>query len=330
MRLLPLTAEAPPRAQQVATAVAVAEVPAQALVEWGESMASGPPAPLVRPATDPEGASASATATSPAATTGRYAVPRSEALAGYMLDLVNQDRRAAGLAEVQWDAGAASAGQQHATEMAEAGYFSHWSLEGLGPDHRYAFAGGASSVMENLHLHWRTPGFGPRNEADWREVIRKAEESLMQSPGHRANILAPEHTHVGIGMAYNPQQGRFLLAQEFTNHYVVLQPLPERVPLGSSVVVTGQLWNGGTEPLLNLAYEPLPAPLSVAELNSRSTYESVAEIYGPLSLRADRNGAFSRTVRLDHGGKPGLYHIRIWVNTGSAVVLATEVIMRVE
>ena len=38
--------------------------------------------------------------------------------------------------------------------------------------------------------------------------------SLMLSPGHRANILDPRFTHVGVGIAYGSAYGN-LYVQEF-------------------------------------------------------------------------------------------------------------------
>jgi hypothetical protein len=44
--------------------------------------------------------------------------------------------------------------------MVKANYFSHWNQVGLGPDHRYALAGGLHAVRENLHAYANTYGDG--------------------------------------------------------------------------------------------------------------------------------------------------------------------------
>lgn len=43
-----------------------------------------------------------------------------------------------------------------------------------------------------------------------------AQEGLMQSPGHRENILDPQYHRVGIG-AYSAGPFRTMFSQEFTN-----------------------------------------------------------------------------------------------------------------
>jgi hypothetical protein len=247
-----------------------------------------------------------------------------------MLELVNQDRQAASLAPVRWDDVAARAGALHTEEMVRNLYFSHWNEAGLGPDHRYMLAGGLDNVMENIHMHMHTPGFGPQTADEWRSLVREAEQSLMNSPGHRANILKPEHTHVGIGIAYNAVAGRFLVAQEFTNHYVTLQPIPASVLLGGMITLQGKLEPGASAPLVNLAYEPFPQPMSVAELNQTSAYSSPAQTYEAVTLDVDADGKFSRSLKLNHGGQAGFYHVRVWVESQFGKVFVADPIVRVQ
>ena len=135
----------------------------------------------------------------------------------------------------------------------------------------------------------------------------------MRSPGHRANILAPAHTHVGVGIAYNAAAGYVSIAQEFVNHYVNIEPLPSSASVGATLTVRGRLLPGSRAPVLNLAYEPIPPPLSLAALAQTGTYQSPAQNYAvpPISLTGD--GSFSAAVLLDAGGRAGFYHIRLWV-----------------
>lgn len=247
-----------------------------------------------------------------------------------MLTLVNQDRQANGLTSVAWDEAATAASLTHAEEMARFGYLSHWNLEGQGPDYRYTLAGGLDHVRENVHLYWHSPGAGPDSREAWGTLIREAQQSLMESPLHRDNILAPEHTHVGIGIAYNADTGHLTIAQEFVDHYVTLQPLPSRASLGEAIVIQGRLEAAAINPLINLAYEPFPAALTVAELRTTGTYKSPAEIYEMVPLSADAGGRFSQSVMLDNKGQTGLYHVRVWVETEFGQVLAADVIVGVQ
>lgn len=242
-------------------------------------------------------------------------------LAAQMLDLINRDRAEAGLGPVVWDDTAARAGVAHAADMIARSFFSHWNPDGFGPDHRYSAAGGVHVARENLYTFSLTfeDGRGVPID-DWSAVIEHAEAELMNSPGHRANILDPAHSHVGIGMAYNAATGQFRLAQEFTNHHVELDiPLPSEARPGEALHVVGvfgpAVQGGG---ILDLAYEPFPAPLSPAELSARSAYTSAAQSVGDGRAIGP---VFDETITLP--ATPGLYHLRLFVDlaSGQAQVL---------
>jgi uncharacterized protein YkwD len=243
------------------------------------------------------------------------------ALQSYMLNLVNADRRAAGLTPVQWDNFAAQVGQAHAEDMAANDYLSHWNLAGEGPDVRYGRAGGTETVQENVYMYQYRYGSGsPAPIEDWETVIRDAEISLMRSPGHRANILAPEHTHVGVGIAYNPATGAVHIAQEFLNRYVSMEPLPVEAHVGDTLTVKGQLLPSASNPLINLAYEPFPQPMTVSQVEARLTYKSPAEFLLATEPGVDVNGHFVAQVALGAEGLPGIYHVLIWVDVGEVSV----------
>jgi len=254
------------------------------------------------------------------------------ALQHLMLDLVNADRRKASLGAVAWDDFAAQVGMAHALEMADNGYMSHWNLQGYGPDVRYSLAGGVDAVMENVYRYWYRYNDGrPAPIQDWQKVIREAQASLMNSPGHRANILDPDHTHLGIGIAYNAQTGDVRIAQEFINRYVTLDPLPRQMRVGDKLEVRGMLLPGAAEPLINLAYEPFPQPLTVGDLENKKpgTYTSPADIFQPLNPNVSGDH-FTASVMLDHNRQPGLYHIRVWVKTKGRDVAASDVVIAVQ
>lgn len=281
------------------------------------------PAPPSATATTPSTAAAPGDATPPTAAAFDPAT-----LATQMLTLINRDRAAAGLAAVAWDETAAGVAAAHAADMAARDYFSHWNPDGLGPDHRYSAAGGQHAAMENLYAYVSAFADGHGAPiADWPAVIDAAQASLMASPGHRANILNPAHTHVGIGMAYDPNTGRLWLAQEFVDQYVTLAaPLPDEAAPGAAIRVAGAFGPAALgNALLVLAYEPLPAPLSAADLAARATYQSAAQ---SLDIRAIPL-TFDETITLPTG-PPGLYHIRLAVDTatGQAVVVDHVITVR--
>lgn len=248
-----------------------------------------------------------------------------------MLGLINEDREANGLAAVAWDEPAARAGAQHAADMAAHAYFSHWNRAGYGPDYRYNQAGGRDSVQENIFTYAEHFSDGsPAPLADYAAVVRDAQVSLMDSPGHRANILTPEHTHVGVGFAYNPETGSFYVAQEFVNRYVALEPLPEQAQVGEEITVVGRLLPDARDPTINLTYQPFPERLSVATLNATSTYERDAEIYQALPPEYRSDGSFEAQAVMNHQWQAGIYSVRVWVLVGGQEVLASEWLLEVE
>jgi uncharacterized protein YkwD len=235
------------------------------------------------------------------------------ALQQQMLRLINEARVAEGLNEVIWDPVAAGAGLLHAKDMIDRNYFSHWNPEGLGPEHRYTLAGGRHAVFENLHARVTTWSDGsPAAIEDWPSVITEAHQGLLESPGHRENIMNPAHTHVGIGMAYDGAAGQFRLAQEFSNQYVVLTgSLPIDASLGESVSISGVIPGDNiSNVLLDLAYEPFPRPMTNDQLSGTSTYFSAAESVDTKSIPTN----FDEVIVLDSEGRPGIYSIRIFAD----------------
>ncbi|WP_407697595.1 CAP domain-containing protein [Streptomyces corynorhini] len=110
--------------------------------------------------------------------------------------LTNAERAAAGLRPLADDARLAAAAQGHCADMADRAFYAHTSPEGHRPWDRAAAAGAAHrGVGENIACGQRTA----------REVVR----GWMDSPGHRANILAPDFTHLGTGFAGGGPAGTY-------------------------------------------------------------------------------------------------------------------------
>ncbi len=251
-------------------------------------------------------------------------------LAAAMLQAINADREAYGLEPVAWDATAALAAANHAADMAAQNYFSHWSPDGHGPQMRYQRVGGLDAVYENIHTYTlRFSDGSPAPIDDFVAVVQEAEVSLMESPGHRRNILTPSHTHVGVGYAYNPQTGSFYLAQEFVDRYVAVEPLPPSAQVGATLVVRGQLLSAASAPLINLTYMPVPQPMTQADLNATGSYQREAEIYAPLNPTLSADGRFEASVSLDYQQLPGIYSVRVWVTVAGEQVLASEQLITV-
>ncbi|MFC8827711.1 CAP domain-containing protein [Streptomyces sp. NPDC057137] len=101
--------------------------------------------------------------------------------------LTNAERSAAGLRPLAGDPRLTAAAQAHSDDMVARGFYSHTSPDGRQPWDRAAAAGCTHrGIGENIAC-------GQRSAA---EVV----QGWMDSPGHRANILKPDFTHIGIGL----------------------------------------------------------------------------------------------------------------------------------
>jgi uncharacterized protein YkwD len=129
------------------------------------------------------------------------APPRPD-LEARMLEMVNAERRAAGLKPVRPDAELVPVARAHSQDMLARGYFSHVSPEGKDLNDRLLRARvGYLSAGENLALA---------------PTIYSAHTGLMHSPGHRANILRPQFGRLGIGVLDAGVHG-LMVTQAFRN-----------------------------------------------------------------------------------------------------------------
>jgi uncharacterized protein YkwD len=127
--------------------------------------------------------------------------PRPE-LEAEMLELVNRERAAEGLAPLAADDELREVARRHSSDMFARGYFSHVTPEGRDPFARIREGGVAfRTAGENLALA---------------PTLSIAHTGLMNSPGHRANILRPQFGRVGIGVMDGGRRG-LMVTQNFKN-----------------------------------------------------------------------------------------------------------------
>lgn len=98
----------------------------------------------------------------------------------------NAERARHGLRPLASDVRLSAVARAHSGDMLARGYFSHTGLDGRQPWDRTKDAGiDYRGIAENI-------AWGQRSAE---EVV----DGWMNSPGHRANILAPDFTHIGVG-----------------------------------------------------------------------------------------------------------------------------------
>ncbi|MBT2679948.1 CAP domain-containing protein [Bacillus sp. ISL-35] len=109
-----------------------------------------------------------------------------------LFDLTNASRVVHGLGILTWDDPVRVTARRHSADMAENSYFSHTNPEGQSPFDRMAEDDIAFSVAgENLAYGQFSSIF--------------AHEGLMNSLGHRENILKPDFKLLGVGVAFGPK-----------------------------------------------------------------------------------------------------------------------------
>jgi uncharacterized protein YkwD len=103
-----------------------------------------------------------------------------------MLELVNRDRRVAGLPPLGADPALAAVARAHSRDMLENDFFAHISPTTGSPLDRVTRAGiTVPRLTENIGRD---------------SSLEQLERGLMASPGHRSAILDRQVTHVGIGV----------------------------------------------------------------------------------------------------------------------------------
>lgn len=113
-----------------------------------------------------------------------------------LFDLTNAARVRNGLRSLEWDDSTSITARKHSVDMALNGYFSHENQQGKSPFDR----------MKEDGIKFRTAG---ENLAYGQSSSIFAHEGLMNSKGHRDNILLDKYSHLGTGVAFNEKSQPF-------------------------------------------------------------------------------------------------------------------------
>ena len=103
-----------------------------------------------------------------------------------VIALVNEYRRANGLSELSYDWELSRVARIKSQDMKDSGYFAHNS-----PTYGSPF-----SMMKNFGIKYRSAA---ENIARGYATPKTVVDGWMNSSGHRANILNPSFTHIGVG-----------------------------------------------------------------------------------------------------------------------------------
>jgi uncharacterized protein YkwD len=241
---------------------------------------------------------------------------------------INRDRAEAGRTPVEYSPELSAAADAHCAEMLRENYTSHWNRAGLKPYMRYAVAGLREATSENVASFWCSGcDFGAQHLLA--RMLESHASFMAEKPpldGHRQSVLDPNHTHVGIGVAYGANGMRMI--ELFSARHAELFPMPLQARLNAGATVSGRVSGNGLElNSISIYYEPLPEPMTLAQLKATYAYgmpdEEHTERPELMGLRTYVDGSRGR-IRMGAGGRfevplffwksqPGVYTVTVWV-----------------
>jgi uncharacterized protein YkwD len=208
------------------------------------------------------------------------------ALERQMFERLNRDRAGRGLAPLSWDARLSDIARAHSQDMRHNRFFAHESP--------------STGVLEDRMIRAGYLAYEMRENLAVASDVERAENNLLESPGHHANIMATEITTVGIGIVPGGLHGDprgLTVTQVFAR--------PARVDTPDEAVGGATRRIAGTRAAVGLAAlndHPLLVELArayVADLDDVSPGRSLANIADAAAKRiGERGGHDLRGIQL--------------------------------
>ncbi|HMK33169.1 MAG TPA: CAP domain-containing protein [Nitrosopumilaceae archaeon] len=197
-----------------------------------------------------------------------------EELYQYALQLINEDRKSHGVAPVVLSD--TTSAQNHADDMLNAKYFSHWNTNGVKPYVTYTKVGGKGDVAENIsyvEAHCLSGNcyfnsFDPFKQINGSEY-RMMYDDAKSNWGHRDNIINPNHTHVNLGVSYDNE--RFYFVEHFENNIVNWDTIQM---IGTQLHLVGEMSSDYSLEQINVFSDPTPKILVAQDLDSQLPYNA--------------------------------------------------------
>jgi hypothetical protein len=244
-----------------------------------------------------------------------------------ILEMINEERDVAKVSPVELDDLATEVATKHGVDMVTNEFASHWGSDGLKPYQRYSFAGGIHATEENVSAAdntWSMKVSDLKQDTAYLHVRLYQEKPPYD--GHRRTILAPQHTHVGLGIVVH--ELRLRLVELFVAKYVEIRPIKQAAKPGAELLFTGKMLRSGYSlHHVEVFYEPLPTRPELNWLRQPRPYSLPNEsrvlrpkiappfIYSdgqPGMVDITRDGNFRAPVRL-YREKPGIYTVVAWI-----------------
>lgn len=134
----------------------------------------------------------------------------------YMLELVNEERTSRGLNALELETNLNASAEAHSQWMLEQNVFSHTGVDGSSSNDRIVDAGfdyrGSRGTAENIAVQ------SARGAEGFLDDVANLDVALMNSAGHRANLLDPALEYIGIGI----EIGTFTYSSSFMAQSVMV------------------------------------------------------------------------------------------------------------
>ena len=263
-----------------------------------------------------------------------------------LLQMVNEEREIEKAPPVAIDELAMQVATKHAIDMADGDFASHWGRNGLKPYHRYSFAGGTHATAENISSANNTWSLKVRDlKQDTAYLHVRLYQEKPPNDGHRRTILAPQHTHVGFGIAV--EHLRLRVVEMFVARYVEVRPIRRQAKPGAQLSFGGRMLRPDYSlNYVEVFYEPMPIAPELSWLRQSRPYGLPKEsrvlrpkvkgryVYSdgaPGIIDVAVDGRFKTPVRL-FKDQPGIYTIVAWIRGPESknIFPATEVCIRAE
>jgi len=186
------------------------------------------------------------------------------------LELVNEVRLKNGLNALTL--GSNPAAQIHAEDAIKYGYISHWMANGEKPYLVYSRTGGNSIISENVSSSGWSPKEWIETNCDSPNILCNSKtpleatylsfEGLMNSEGHRENILDPTHLKLNMGIAWDANNRFYSFIQQFEGGHFKIENL-EFIEdyLTFSIINKTYEYTFNNVDSVKIYYDPLPENL---------------------------------------------------------------------
>jgi uncharacterized protein YkwD len=226
-------------------------------------------------------------------------LPRHSDAERLFFDSVNRERATENLGPVKWDEALALAARRHASLMAKEENLVHQLPGELQLDQRCARAGARfSRVGENIAV-------GPE--------IETIHTGWMHSPGHRANILEPRFTALGVGVV--EVKGELYAVEDFSTAVEKLSIDAQEAKVRALLTAKGVRVTGETQLARKVCADDRAKPAKMSMLILQYETADLTTLPEPVerSIRASRYGRAAVAACTPKPDESGIPRFRIAV-----------------